>query len=84
MALEQAPRHEPHHQHSGEAVQLAKYYDPNGAVSEQWEMYDLEKDPLETKNIAAAGFKKNKEQRKAFRKLQLKLASVEATRLQPL
>jgi hypothetical protein len=56
----------------------------NGAVPEQWEMYDLEKDPLETKNIAAPGFKKNKEQRKAMRKLQNKLASVEATRLQPL
>ena len=47
-------------------------------------MYDLEKDPLETKNIAASGFKRNKEQRKAFRKLQKKLATVEATRLQPL
>ncbi len=47
-------------------------------------MYDLEKDPLETKNIAASGFKKNKEQKKALRKLQHKLASVEATRLQPL
>ena len=45
---------------------------------------DLEKDPLETRNIAAPGFKKNKEQRKALRKLQNKLASVEATRLQPL
>ena len=63
---------------------LAKYYDVNGAVAEQWEMYDLEKDPLETRNIAAPGFKRNKEQRKAFRKLQSKLASVEATRLQPL
>jgi arylsulfatase A-like enzyme len=63
---------------------LAKYYDVNGAVAEQWEMYDLEKDPHETKNIAASGFKKNKNQRKAFRKLQRKLADVEATRLQPL
>jgi choline-sulfatase len=63
---------------------LARYYDPNGAVAEQWKMYDLEKDPHETKNFAASGFKKNKEQRKAFRKLQKKLASVEATRLQPL
>jgi hypothetical protein len=35
---------------------------------------------VETKNIAAPGFKKNK-QRKALRKLQNTLASVEATRL---
>jgi choline-sulfatase len=68
----------------GKRYKLAKYYDVNGAVPEQWEMYDLENDPLETRNIAAPGFKKNKEQRKALRKLQNKLASVEATRLQPL
>ena len=36
--------------------------------------------PLETKNIAAPGFKKNK-QRKALRKLQNTRASAEATRL---
>ena len=66
-----------------ERYKLAKYYDVNGAVPEQWEMYDLEKDPLETKNIAADGFKRNKEQKKAFRRLQNKLATVEATRLQP-
>jgi len=63
---------------------LARYYDPSGAVSEQWEMYDLEKDPHETKNIAASGFKKSKKQRKAYSKLKNKLATVEATRLQPL
>jgi arylsulfatase A-like enzyme len=62
---------------------LAKYYDVNGGVPEQWEMYDLQQDPLEKKNIAATGFKKNKEQKKALRKLQNKLANVEATRLQP-
>ena len=63
---------------------LAKYYDVDGAVVEQWAMYDLEKDPLETKNIAAPGFKKNREQRKALRKLQSTIAGVGATRLQPL
>ena len=47
-------------------------------------MYDLDKDPQETKNIAASGFKKSKKQRKALKKLQNKLATVEATRLQPL
>ena len=55
----------------------------NGVVPDQWEMYDLEKDPLETKNIAAEGFKRNKEQKKELRRLQNKLATVEATRLQP-
>jgi choline-sulfatase len=63
---------------------LAKYYDPDGAAAEQREMYDLEKDPHETKNIAAPGFKKSKKQRKALKKLKKKLANVEATRLQPL
>ena len=62
---------------------LAKYYDVNGSVADQWEMYDLEKDPMETKNIAASGYKTNKEQKKALRKMQGKLAGVEATRLQP-
>ncbi|MBW3633403.1 MAG: sulfatase-like hydrolase/transferase [Chloroflexi bacterium] len=67
-----------------ERYKLAKYYDVNGAVPDEWEMYDLEKDPLETKNIAAEGFKRNKEQKKALRRLQNTLAAVEATRLQPL
>ena len=31
----------------------AKYYDANGAVAEQWEMCDPEKEPLATKNITA-------------------------------
>ena len=62
---------------------LAKYYGVNGVAPEQWEMYDLEKDPLETKNIASPGFKKNKEQKKELRRLMNKLANVEATRLQP-
>ena len=44
----------------------------------------LEADPHETRNIAAPGFKKSRKQRKALKKLKKKLASVEATRLQPL
>ena len=40
---------------------LAKYYDANGAVAEQWEMCEPEKETLETKNITASGFKMNKE-----------------------
>ena len=63
---------------------LAKYYDVDGTVPEQWEMYDLQKDPLETVNIAYSGYSPSKNQRKELNKLQKKLANVEATRLQPL
>jgi hypothetical protein len=63
---------------------LAKYYDVNGAVPEQWEMYDLKKDPLETLNIAYSGYSPSKKQRKELNRLQKKLANVEASRLQPL
>ena len=63
---------------------LAKYYDVNGAIPEQWEMYDLKHDPLETNNLANPGAKLNKNQRKELNRLKNKLAQVEATRLQPL
>ena len=63
---------------------LAKYYDENGAVAEQWEMYDLKKDALETLNIADPGHKKNKKQRKEYNRLTKKLQQVEKDRLQPL
>jgi choline-sulfatase len=63
---------------------LAKYYDENGAVPEQWEMYDLKKDPNETVNIADPGHKKNKKQRKEYKRLTKKLSQVEKTRLKPL
>ena len=63
---------------------LAKYYDENGVVADQWEMYDLKKDALETVNIANANYKKNKKQRKEYNRLTKKLKQVENTRLQPL
>lgn len=63
---------------------LAKYYDVDGGVPEQWEMYDLKKDPLETVNIADPGFKKNKKQRKEYNRLTKKFNQVEKDRLQPL
>lgn len=63
---------------------LARYYDVDGAVAEQLEMYDLKKDPDEKKNLAAPGFKRSKEQEKQFQRLVGALAEVERTRLQPL
>jgi choline-sulfatase len=62
---------------------LAKYYDVNGVVPDQLEMYDLERDPLEQQNIANPNFKRSKEQNKQFNRLQNRLAEVEQTRLQP-
>ena len=63
---------------------LAKYYDVDGVVPEQWEMYDLKRDPNETVNIAAPSYKKNKKQRKEYNRLTKKLSQVEKSRLQPL
>lgn len=63
---------------------LAKYYDVNGKVPPQWEMYDLQNDPLERRNIAFPGNKRTKFQEKQFTRLKRKLARVERTRLRPL
>jgi arylsulfatase A-like enzyme len=63
---------------------LARYYDVDGTVPEQLEMYDLKKDPDEKKNLAAPGFKRSKDQEKQFQRLVGALAEVERTRLQPL
>lgn len=63
---------------------LAKYYDTAASVPEQWEMYDLKKDSLETNNITAPGNKMSKKYRKEYNRLQKKLADVESSRLQPL
>jgi len=63
---------------------IARYYDVNGVEPDQWEMYDLRIDPLERTNLAYSGYTRNAEQERQFKRLQAKLASVEATRLQPL
>jgi hypothetical protein len=47
-------------------------------------MYDRLKDPLETENLAYAGFQRNDQQQKEYERLQAKLQLVKATRLQPL
>jgi choline-sulfatase len=63
---------------------LARYYDADGNVPDQWEMYDLKTDPLERVNLAYKGHKRTPEQQRQYRRLRRKLARVERTRLQPL
>jgi arylsulfatase A-like enzyme len=63
---------------------IAEYYDANGRVPSQWEMYDLRNDPLERSNLAHKGYKRTPAQEKQYRRLQRKLARVKAQRLRPL
>jgi len=63
---------------------LARYYDVNGKVPDQWEMYDLQTDPLERINIAYKHHKRTAEQQRQYRRLRRKLKRVEQTRLKPL
>lgn len=63
---------------------LAKYYDINGRVRSQWEMYDLLKDPPEMRNIAWPEHVRSDEQERELRRLRRRLAAVQKTRLQPL
>ena len=63
---------------------IARYYDANGMVAPQWEMYDLETDPLERTNLAYEHYQRTFEQEREYERLKRKLARVEQTRLQPL
>jgi choline-sulfatase len=63
---------------------LAKYHDVNHRKRPQWEMYDLQTDPLEERNIAFSGHKRTPTQDREFKRLKRKLARVEKTRLKPL
>jgi arylsulfatase A-like enzyme len=63
---------------------IARYYDVNGNVPDQWEMYDTLTDPIERVNIAYPGHKRTPTQEREYARLQAKLAEVEKTRLQPL
>jgi len=68
-----------------ERYKLAKYYDESRAGGPyQWEMYDLETDPLETRNLAYEGHKRTKKQEKEYERLRKELAAVNKKRLQPL
>jgi arylsulfatase A-like enzyme len=63
---------------------IAEYYDANGEVDSQWEMYDLKNDPLERINLAFKGYKRTPAQQKQYRRLRRKLARVKAQRLRRL
>jgi choline-sulfatase len=63
---------------------LARYYDADGHVPDQWEMYDLKTDPLERTNLAYKHYKRSPAQEREYRRLRGKLARVEKTRLKPL
>jgi choline-sulfatase len=77
---------------------LAKYHDvevviegevpvekrPQKPQRPQWEMYDLKRDPLEEKNLAAPGYERSPLEEREFKRLRKKLAAVEKTRLHPL
>ena len=63
---------------------IAEYYDANGKVPSQWEMYDLRHDPLERINLAHRGHRRTPAQEKQYRRLRRKLARVRATRLRRL
>ena len=67
-----------------ERYKLAEYYDADGIVPSQWEMYDLAEDPLEITNIAFPDYPRTPEQQAQYDRLRAKLAEVKATRLQPL
>ena len=67
-----------------EADARVSYYDPAGKVPTQWEMYDLELDPFEKRNIAYKGHRRTAREEREFQRLKRKLAGVEKTRLQPL
>ncbi|MDP4603895.1 MAG: sulfatase-like hydrolase/transferase, partial [Solirubrobacteraceae bacterium] len=63
---------------------LARYYDPLGVAPAEYEMYDLQRDPSEKRNLAAPGVKRTSRQRREYKRLKAKLARVEATRLGPI
>jgi len=63
---------------------LAQYYDADGNEPDQWEMYDLENDPLEWKNLASPGYTRSDEEQRAYERLRTQLEAVKQTRLQPL
>jgi arylsulfatase A-like enzyme len=68
-----------------ERYKLAEYYDVrNGPehVPSQFEMYDLDVDPLERTNLANPNYHRNPAQQREYERLLAKLAQVKATRLQ--
>ena len=50
---------------------------------DQWEMYDLQSDPLERTNLAYKHYQRTPAQEREYKRLRTKLAKVQRTRLQP-
>jgi arylsulfatase A-like enzyme len=67
-----------------ERYKLAEYYDANGHIPSEWEMYDLATDPDELDNLACPSVMRITEQQLAYERLTAKLRVVQQTRLQPL
>lgn len=63
---------------------IARYYDVDGREPDQWELYDLQRDPLERVNLAWRGHRRTPEQQRQYVRLRRKLRRVEQTRLKPL
>jgi choline-sulfatase len=61
---------------------LAQYYDVDHVEPSQWEMYDLLADPLEVNNLANVS--RTPQQQREYERLQINLAHVKLSRLQPL
>ncbi|GAB2447290.1 hypothetical protein GCM10027062_31200 [Nocardioides hungaricus] len=60
---------------------LARYYDASGKKPEQWEMYDLKKDPLERRNLAFRPRRMTPQQRRQFKRLRKRLRHIQRTTL---
>ncbi len=67
-----------------ERFKLAEYYDASGTLPSQWEMYDLQADPLETHNLAYQIHKKPRAVQAEYARLRGQLEVMQAKRLQPL
>jgi choline-sulfatase len=66
---------------------FAKYYAPLGSRSSrksEFEMYDLQVDPLERVNLAASGYNRTATQEYEYKRLQRKLAEMIKSRLNPI
>lgn len=62
---------------------LAEYYDVEGNISSQYEMYDRLHDPLEVRNLAAPGVRRSPAQQRQYERLLARLQVVKQTRLRP-
>ncbi|MEP9364877.1 sulfatase-like hydrolase/transferase [Nocardioides sp. CN2-186] len=63
---------------------LAKYYDESGKKPSEWEMYDLQRDPLERHNLAYKPAAMTPKQRAEFKRLRARIKEIEKRKLQPL